>query len=140
MKFDDFIRNGQVRKTYPDISLIKSLYENTLNDLKYLANQKINEISSRKIVANYYDCLRSILEAIAILDGYKVYQHEAFVFFLKEKGEELSSIKFDRFRDIRNRINYYGKDISVEEANEIIEDIKKQIEYLIRKYLKEAIK
>ena len=30
---------------------------------------------------------------------------------LKEKQEELISIKFDRFRKIRNQINYYGKDI-----------------------------
>ena len=85
MKFEDFIKQGQVRKASSDISLVKSLYKNTLNDLEYLKNQQINEISSRKIVSNYYDCLRAILEAIASLDGFKIYQHEAFVFFLKDK-------------------------------------------------------
>lgn len=41
--------------------------------------------------------------------------------------------KFNSFRKVRNAINYYGKDISAEEAkpflkemNEFIENIKKQ--------------
>jgi len=136
MKFEDFIKQGQARRASPDISLIKSLYKNTLNDLEYLKNQQINEISARKIVSNYYDCLRSILEAIASLNGFKIYQHEAFTFFLKEKDEEIQSIKFDRFRKIRNKINYYGGDILKEEAKEISEEIKRLINYLIEKYLK----
>ena len=139
MIFEGFIKSGQVRKASPDIPLIKSLYKNTLNDLKYLKSQGIDEISARKIVSNYYDCLRSILEAIASLDGYKIYHHEAFTFFLKEKGEEIQSIKFDRFRKIRNRINYYGKDISVEEAKEISLEIEKSVNYLIEKYLKRLV-
>ncbi len=140
MKFEDFIKQGQIRKASPDISLVKSLYKNTLKDLVYLKNQQINEISARKIVSNYYDCLRAILEAIASLDGYKIYQHEAFAFFIKEKGEEIPSIKFDRFRKIRNKINYYGGDISIKEAVEIVEEIIKLIDYFIEKYLKGKVK
>ena len=139
MNFEDFIKDGQVRKTSLDISLIKSLFKNTINDLKYLESQQITEISARKIVSNYYDCLRAILEAIAYFDGYKIYQHEAFVSFLKNKNEEISSIKFDRFRKIRNKINYYGGDISIEEAEEISEEIKKLTNNLIEKYLKGKI-
>ena len=136
MNFKDFLKIGQARKSNPDISLIKALYKNTLNDLKYLENQGIDTLSARKLVGNYYDCLRTILEAIASIDGYKIYQHEAFTSFLKEKGEEISSIKFDRFRKIRNKINYYGEDISVEEAKEIIHEIRILIKYLTDKYLK----
>jgi len=139
MKFEDFIKQGQVRRASPDISLVKSLYKNTINDLKYLESQIINEISARKIISNYYDCLRSILEAIASLEGYKIYQHEAYAFFLKEKNEEIPSIKFDRFRKIRNKINYYGGDISVQEAKEISEEVIKLINYLIEKYLKKRV-
>lgn len=139
MRFEDFIRRGQVRKASPDFSLVRSLYRNTLNDLKYLKNQRIDEISARKIVSNYYDCLRAILEAMASLKGYKVYQHEAFIFFLKEMGEDVQSINFDRFRRIRNKINYYGGDISVEDAGEVSADIVKLTEYLIKKYLRDKI-
>jgi len=32
MKFEDFIKDGQVRKASPDISLVKSLYKNTLKE------------------------------------------------------------------------------------------------------------
>lgn len=139
MKFEDFIKLGQVRKSTPDISLIKSLYKNTINDLRYLDGQEINQMSARKIVASYYDCLRAILEAMASLDGYKIYPHEAFTYFLKERGEVISSIKFDRFRKIRNRINYYGEEISIEEARGVVEEIRKLLRYLINKYLKSKV-
>ena len=85
MKFEDFIEKGQIRKASKDSSLAKSLISTAENDLIFLKNLDINEYSARKIMTNYYDILRSILEAISILDGYKVYSHEAFTYFLKEK-------------------------------------------------------
>ncbi len=139
MNFSDFIKKGHVRKASSDMQLVRSLYKNTINDLAYLNTQKISEISARKVVVNYYDCLRAILEAIASLDGFKVYQHEAFRFFLKEKAEDTASVSFDRFRKIRNRINYYGQDILIEEAIELVEGMKKLISYLTDKYLKNKI-
>ena len=119
MKFEDFIKNGQARKASIDTFLINSIHKTALSDLKYLNTQQITSISCRKIISNYYDCLRAILEAVALKEGYKIYQHEALTFFLKEKNEETQSIKFDRFRKIRNKINYYGEDLSVQEAKEI---------------------
>ena len=88
-------------------------------------------------MTNFYDVLRSILEAVSAIKEYKIYSHEAYVYFLQEIGEELLAIKFDRFRRIRNSINYYGKDISIEETKENIFEIKKMINILIRKYLGE---
>mgnify|MGYP001560886570 FL=1 len=88
-------------------------------------------------MTNYYDVLRSILEAISSIKGYKIYSHEAFTSFLKELKEETLSRKFDRFRKIRNSINYYGKDISVEETRENIKEIKNMIQILIKKYLRD---
>jgi len=103
--------------------------------LSFLSMINFSEKSARKLVASYYDILRSVLEAISSEKGYKIYLHEAFVYFLKESGEEVLSEKFDRFRRIRNSINYYGKTISVAESKEIVEDIKRAIDYLIKKYL-----
>ena len=91
-------------------------------------------------MANYYDVLRSIVEAISSLDGYKIYSHEAFTYFLKEKGEDLIAEKFDRFRKIRNGINYYGKNISIEEVKEHIPEIVKLINVLKKKYLENIAK
>lgn len=135
MMFKDFINKELVRRTSKDIPLIKSIINNVKRDIIFLNDLGINENSSRKIMGNYYDSLREVLEAISIMDGYKIYSHEAFTHFLKEKGEELLSIKFDRFRKIRNSINYYGKDISIEETKENIEEIKEMIKNLIKKYL-----
>ncbi len=135
MRFKDFIDKELVRRTSKDIALVKSLINNIKRDMVFLDSLEINENSSRKIMANYYDSLREVLEAISIMDGFKIYSHEAFTYFLKEKGEEVLSIKFDRFRKIRNLINYYGKDISIEETKDNIEEIKNMIKSLIEKYL-----
>lgn len=137
MKLKDFIEKGQVKKSSKDKTLAKSLIITAGNDLKFLNSLNLNENSARKIMSNYYDVLRSILEAISALDGFKIYSHEAFAYFMKEKGEELIAIKFDRFRMIRNRINYYGKSISVEEVQENTAEILKMIRELKDKYFKE---
>jgi len=135
MKFEDFIKEGAVRTSSEDKNLAKSLIRNAKKDLKFLDDLKINEDSSRKIMTNYYDVLRSILEAISAIEGYKIYSHEAFTYFLKENGEEILSVKFDRLRKIRNSINYYGKDISIGETRENIKEIKNMIKTLVKKYL-----
>lgn len=135
MKLKDFIEKGDVKRVSKDISLAKSLINSAENDLKFLRKLEINENSTRTIMSSYYGVLRSVLEAIGILNGYKMYSHEAFTYFLKEKNEDLIAGKFDRFRKIRNKINYYGKDISVEETKENVEEIIELINKLKIKYL-----
>ena len=136
MRFEDFLRQGKVKKTSKDLQLVKSLLESSDNDLKFLKDLKIDEISSRKIFSCYYDTLRSVLEAMALLDGYKVYSHEAFTYYLTEKSKDELAHKFDRFRKIRNRVNYYGKGISAEEVKEYKEEIielVKKLKQIIKK-------
>ena len=135
MRFEDFIKKGLVRKTSKDKSLVRALLQNSKKDIEFLNGLKINEKSVRKIMTNFYDVLRSVLEAVSVIKGYKIYSHEAYIYFLKEIKENLLAIKFDRFRRIRNSINYYGKDISIEETKENIYEIKKMINILIKKYL-----
>ncbi len=139
MKFEDFIKRGQVRTASINKALAKSLIKNTKKDIKFLNSLIIDEQSSRKLMVNYYDALRSILEAVSAIEGYKIYSHEAFTYFLKEKNEEILSTKFDRFRKIRNSINYYGEDISIEDTKDNIKEIKKIIKILLDKYLKNII-
>ncbi|MAG47468.1 hypothetical protein CL617_02585 [archaeon] len=135
MNFKNFIEKGQVRKASKDIQLAKSLIDTADSDLIFFKKIEINKISARKVMTNYYDILRSILEATAALEGYKIYSHEAFTYFLIEKNETLISQKFDRFRKIRNGINYYGKNISPEETKENIVEIVKLINVLKKRYL-----
>src|SRR3989338_9696285 len=102
MNFEDFIKLGQVRRASRDEQLAKSLLKETVIDMEFFGDLEINEKSARKLVSNYYDFLRSILEAMAALDGYKIYNHEAFTSYLLDKGEDKMSEKFDRIRKIRN--------------------------------------
>ena len=136
MKFEDFIKSGQVRKAKIDISLAKSLFNKAKSDSEFFDSILLTELSARKLVSNYYDILRSILEAIAILNGYKIYGHEAFTYYLKILGEDNLSVKFDRLRIIRNKINYYGKDVQISEAEDYIKELKEIADTLINKYLK----
>ena len=136
MKFEDFIKSGQVKKAARDIQLATALVDTAEQDLKFLEPIALNSISSRKMVSNYYDILRSLLEADASLNGFKVYSHEAFTYYLKENHEENSSTKFERLRKIRNSINYYGKNISIEEAEDAVIEIKNLIGQIKSRILK----
>jgi len=123
MKFEDFIKKGQVRKSSVDSQLVKSILSSSEGDLKFLSKIKIDEFSARKVFSNYYDVTRSLLEALAIQHGYKIYAHEPFVYFLKSIKEEVLSLKFDRFRLLRNKVNYYGKSLLAEEVKEYKEEL-----------------
>ena len=136
MGFSDFISEGKVRKATPDKLMAQSIIRNTFEDLKFLDQTKLTELSKRKLVTNYYDSLRSLLEAVSLLRGYKIYSHEAFTPFIEEKlNDKVLSIKFDRFRRIRNGLNYYGKSIDLNEAKGIIYELKKVIERIKQKFI-----
>lgn len=137
MKFWDFVEQGKVRKGTPDIPKIKSLLQTSNNHLLFLDNQKINEISAGSILVTYYEALREVVEAICLKEGFKVYSHEAFTYFLKEKNENLMSVKFDNLRKLRNSINYYGEKVNIIEVESSKEEMKELINNLKKKYLSE---
>ena len=128
MKFEDFIKKGLAKKAQKDVQLAKALVKTAEQDMLFIGSLPIDDVSSRKIISNCYDILRSLLEAEASLNGFKIYSHEAFTYYLMENNNEYASKNFERFRKIRNSINYYGKEISVEESKEIIAEIKELIE------------
>ena len=134
MNIEDFIKEGKVRVVEKNESLIKSLVKTADEYYRFLNGMKIDDISARKLVSNFYDILRALLEAFALSKGYKIYSHEAFTYFLKEIQEDLLAKKFDRFRRIRNDINYYGKDVSIIEAEDNINEIKLLIKTIRGKF------
>ena len=94
---------------------------------------ELNETTSSSKISLRYDSLRELLEALAIKKGYKIYNHECYTCFLKEiVNESMKGDEFDELRKIRNSINYYGKDIPVEQTKEILERIKKLREYILQ--------
>lgn len=115
-----------IKDVKSDEDMIKSLIKTSKNKLESEKKLPMNEITAVSKFTLAYDSLRELLEALTLKYGYKIYNHECFSAFLKEmikKGKE--GDEFNEIRLIRNDVNYYGKDISVEEAEDIIERIKK---------------
>ena len=110
----------------PDIEMITSLIKSSRNKLESESKLIMSEVTASSKLSLAYDSLRELLEALALKNGYKVYNHECYAAFLKEViKESYKADEFDDIRKIRNAINYYGKGISPEEANGIIARIKK---------------
>jgi hypothetical protein len=82
-----------------------------------------------------YDALREILETIALEKGFKIYNHECYTPFLKEILCELVyADTFDKLRKTRNSINYYGKKLTLTQAQAVLVELRDMISYL-RKYV-----
>ncbi len=135
MKFEDILKRGIIRKIAPNEGMINSAIFNAMRDITYLRSSKIDENSSRKITTGYYDILRSLLEAFVLSEGYKVSTHEALTHYLKFKGDNYLALKFDRLRILRNKINYYARDVSSERTAEIKEEVERLLELVKKKYL-----
>lgn len=118
-----------------DKNLIYSLVDSSRKKLESNERLDLDDTTASSKVSLAYDSLREILEALAIRKGFKVYNHECFSCFLHEVcNERFFAGEFDKFRKIRNQINYYGKDLSPKEAKLIIIGILKLREDLTKKY------
>jgi hypothetical protein len=97
---------------------------------------ELSEITASSKISLLYDSLRELLEALALKNRFKIYNHECYTYFLKEVlNESAKAEEFDELRKVRNSINYYGKEVSIQETKEIlkrIKDLRKGISGLIR--------
>jgi hypothetical protein len=117
-----------VKKISVDLELVNSLKQTSKDKFASASLLELNETTASSIITLYYDSLRELLEAIAIMQGYKIYNHDCYSCFLAEiLSEKDLSDRFDPIRKLRNSINYYGKRLSLEEAKTIIDDIKESI-------------
>jgi len=135
MDFDTFVRDGRVILGEKDLQKAKALVKIAENNIKFAGTLKVNEISASPAFVLSYEALREILEAICLVKGYKVYSHEAFTFYLRKIGENNIAEHFDRFRKLRNGVNYYGKAIPVDIAVDSIKRIKSMCLDLKDRYL-----
>lgn len=136
MNFEDFIRKNLVRKASSDVELAKSLIAESGKILIVIKELNPNDTNATVLMRECYEAFRQICEAIAVHKGYKIYSHEAITSFIAEilNEKEIAEV-FDRYRKIRNSINYYGTPISVEEVQKALVEIPKYIEVLKKKYL-----
>ena len=110
----------------PDIGMIASLTKSSKNKSESESKLEMSNTTASSKLSLAYDSLRELLEALSLKNGFKIYNHECYVAFLKEvMKESYKADEFDEIRKVRNAVNYYGKDITVGEASEIITKIKK---------------
>ncbi len=136
MKFEEYIVRGDVRKGEIDSQKAAALIKMSERSLATTAQIEMNDTTASIIFTISYDALREILEAMCLIQGYKVYSHEAYTAYLEKLHEEKTAITFDRLRKLRNGINYYGKPVSVDIAVSAKEECKKLCQELKQKYVR----
>ncbi len=137
MDFNDCLKKRIVKEIKEDKELIISLIKTSKNKFDSEKELKLNDTTAGSKISLLYDSLRELLEALAIKKGYKIYNHECYTYFLKEiLNESEKGDEFDELRKIRNGINYYAKDITIEEAKDVLEKINKLREEILRLILK----
>ncbi len=124
MNFKNSLKEGKVKKILVDNIRSRSLIKSSKQAIETAKEISIKESSLKTIFRELYEGLREYCEALGFSKGYKFLEHWPITYFLKDVlDEKLISIKFDRYRKLRNKINYYGKDINIETVKEAIKEI-----------------
>jgi uncharacterized protein (UPF0332 family) len=131
--FNDFIKDGIVRKQLPDKERAKFLIgeaENSYNSLLDMVKKVgINNINANTFVKNAYDPMMELVRAILLIKGFNSsgsYAHEAEVAYLKELDFSEADVQFaNQLRYFRNGVMYYGTILKADYANKVITFVKK---------------
>ncbi|MEK6951641.1 MAG: hypothetical protein AABX29_01365 [Nanoarchaeota archaeon] len=136
MNFENSLAEGKVKRVIPNKIRASSLFKSSPQAIETAKFIPLKPNTLKSILRELYEGLREYCEAIGYLKGYKFLDHESITYFLKDVlKDELISRKFDRYRKLRNGINYYGEDIDIETIKEAIVEIPKLIKEL-EKYSK----
>lgn len=133
MNWNTCLRQREAKSIKPDLEMAASLEKTSANKAFSSQLLELKEETVASKISLHYDSVRELLEALALRKGFKIYNHICYTGFLKEilKETELAE-EFDELRVIRNDINYYGKEVSVIEAKEVL----KRLENLREESLK----
>ena len=138
--FQKSLKEGYVKEILVDKLRAQSLIKAAKEALLTANEISLNDYKYKSIIRELYEALRQYCEAIGYLQGYKFESHEVITHFLKEElNKENISLVFEKYRKIRNGVNYYGRDIpkeTVEKALIEIPEVIKQLEV----YTKSSIK
>lgn len=136
MNFENSIKEGKAKRVMPNRIRASSLFKSSMQAIQTAGDILLSTSTSKTILRELYEGLREYCEAIGYLKGCKFLDHESIGYFLRDMLNEPSAYKkFDRYRKLRNGINYYGEDIDIETAKEAAAEIPKLIKEL-EKYSK----
>jgi len=137
--FERFRKTGIVKKQKPDISRAKSLIEESDKRKKFLENvlDKIglNEINANYISEGVYDIVIGLIRAKMLVDGFSASGHSAhaaeisYMRFMDFSESEINIM--DRLRKFRNKVKYYGKQLTIEYAQNMLKILDKNYERIL---------
>ena len=136
MNFENSLAEGKAKKVPPNKIRASSLLKSSIQAIETARVISLTADSSKSVLRELYEGLREYCEAIGYLRGYKFLDHESITYFLMDiLKEEQVSKKFDRYRRLRNGINYYGENIGIETVKEAVSEIPQLVKEL-KKYSK----
>ena len=136
MQFEKSMREGYAKRVLKDLFRAKNLINAAEDVLITIKESQLKEYNSSTILRELYEALRQYCEALGYLEGYKFESHETITYYLKDILKEVTiSEKFERYRQLRNGLNYYGKSIAKETAEKAMKEIPEIIKELKQKYL-----
>ena len=136
MIFEEFIQQGKVVIGTKDPQKAKALIKMSENNIKAADAVELTQATASPVFSLLYESFRELVEAMCVLEGYKVYSHEALTAYLEKIHENKIAAVFDRHRKLRNGVNYYGKPVSIGVTLEAKKEIAQLSKVLIEKYLK----
>lgn len=119
----DRIKSGEIKRRDPDSAEAEAYYKSAVGRLKFIKKAALTEDDAPYIFVDYYEALRTLCDALMSWSGFKAQSHSAIPDYLQHIGQKKAARVFDQSRQIRNRINYYGKSLSKSEAIKRIADI-----------------
>ena len=136
MRFQQSVSEGYVIIIPPDNIKAKSLQKSAQQAIAAAQKMPFEADTLKSMMRESYEGLRQYCEAIGYQRGYKFRSHEVITLFLGEiLNDKKIAFKFDRYRKIRNGINYYGDDVSPQTVKDALVDIPSLIKDL-QKYMK----
>ena len=135
MRFEESLEEGYAKRVRVDTIRARNLAAAGQKAIETAKAIPLSDASSKTILRELYEGLRECCEAIGHKHGYKFLSHEAITHFLAGILEEQKiSKRFDRYRKLRNGINYYGEDIALETVEEASEEIPSLLRRLERHF------
>lgn len=115
MSFVQSLQEGYATKVPADKIRAKSLLKSSEDALLAVKEISLKEHNYASILRELYESLHQYCEALGYLKGYKFASHEVITSFLADMLKESDlALQFDRYRKLRNGINYYGRSVSKE--------------------------
>ncbi|MFH1801926.1 MAG: hypothetical protein ABH864_00575 [archaeon] len=136
MDFENSVKAGYAKVVETNLNRAKSLVRSAEQAIETAKQIPLKETSLKSVFRELYEGLRQYCEAIGFIKGYKFESHEVITYFLKDVlNEGKISERFDRYRKLRNGVNYYGNEIDVSTVKDAMVEVS-EIVVVLKKYLK----